>query len=95
MRITLSKSFKFKLADYEQMDVMSSVTVDSADLGVSDEERVGYTDGQAETHWDELIATAKSLLQEQIVPLVDEATVLAERKSSAHDVMNYYKGQGA
>lgn len=95
MKITRSKAFKFKLQDYEQMDVMASVTVDSADLGVSDEERAKMSDEDMEAHVINLSSFCRGLLQEEIQPLLEEATQLAERKSSAEDVEKFNKGLGA
>lgn len=95
MRITRSKAFKFKIQDYEQMDVMASITVDSADLGVSDDERAAMDDAAMDEHVKDLSAFCRALLQDEIQPLLSEARALAERKSSAEDVEKFNAGLGA
>lgn len=76
------------------MDVMASITVDSADLGVSDDERVAMDYAQMDEHVKDLSAFCRAMLQREIQPMLSEATALAERKSSAEDVEKYNVGLG-
>jgi hypothetical protein len=95
MRITRSKGYRFRLAEYESMEVMSSVTVESADDGVSVEELAAMSPEEMDTHIQNLESLCADTLQNQLKPLLEEARYLAEKKSSATDVESYNEGLNA
>lgn len=95
MRITRSKGYRFKIQEYESLEVMSSVTVESADDGVSVEELAAMPPEEMDTHIKNLEELCFDTLQNQLAPLLAEARYLVHPKSSATDVEKYNEGLNA
>lgn len=95
VRITKSKGYRIRLQEYETMEVMSSVTVESADDGVSVEDLANLTPEQMDEHIKNLEELCTETLQNQLKPLLEEARYLAHPKSSAIDIEKYNEGLGA
>lgn len=95
MRITRSKGYRFKIQEYESIEIMSSVTVESADDGVSVEELAALSPEEMDTHIENLETLCADTLQGQLTPLLEEARYLVHPKSSAADVEKYNEGLNA
>lgn len=92
MKISRTKAYKFQPQQYEAMEIMASVTVDSADVGVSTDDLLAMDLAEMDEHIKDMGILCDSTLMLQLTPLLEEAEKMCDNKSSAHDVYDYNKG---
>lgn len=92
MRISRSSSYRFQSQDFEYISPMASVTVDSADLGISEDDLLKFTEEQMAQHVKDLGEFCAEVLEDQLRPHLEEADKLCFPKSAAHDVADYHEG---